>query len=341
MCKKISIIIPCYNTEPYIDRCLTSLTNQTIGLEHLSVICVNDASTDNTWKLLESWKKRFPNDITLINSAQNGRQGTARNTALPYAATPYVTYLDSDDWVEPDMYEKMYQTAESYGCDIVFCGMFRDSGDTPVIRRPNPSAWLLAIDSAEERKKFIVHNTIKYSCCDKLIRTDFLTSHQIAFPEKLAYEDIYWGSMLYLYAKKICIMEDNFYHYYINPNSTVLAADCPYHKDILQINELRWQMYQSRNVLEDYRHELEYDFLVSGYLLALKILALRYTTDTWHDYRQLYKNTLAHIPDYTANPYLSLFTSFQRLQLQLLKKPLSHGEWQEYCNFLKTHPSMK
>ena len=108
MSKKISIIIPCYNTEQYIDRCLTSLINQTIGLEHLSIICVNDASTDHTWEKLESWRKRFPNNIILINAIQNGRQGTARNIAFPYVTTPYVAYLDSDDWLEPDMYEKMY-----------------------------------------------------------------------------------------------------------------------------------------------------------------------------------------------------------------------------------------
>ena len=256
MSKKISIIIPCYNTEQYIDRCLTSLINQTIGLEHLSIICVNDASTDHTWEKLESWRKRFPNNIILINAIQNGRQGTARNIAFPYVTTPYVAYLDSDDWLEPDMYEKMYQKAESHQCDIVFCGMLRDSCESPVIYRQNPSTWLLIIHSIPERRKLIVHNTIKYSCCDKLIRTDFLSCHQISFPEQLAYEDIYWGSMLYLYANTICLMENDFYHYYINPNSTVLATNCPYHKDILQINELRWQMYHYRNVLKNYRHEL-------------------------------------------------------------------------------------
>ncbi len=342
MHKKISIIIPCYNVEPYIDRCLTSLLNQTIGIENLAIICVNDASTDNTWNKLEAWKKHFPNDITLINCTKNGRQGTARNIAFPYVTTPYVAYLDGDDWIEPDMYEKMYQKAHFYNCDIVFCGMIRDCGTTPAIRTKNsPSAWLLIVDSVQERKKLIIHNTIKYSCCDKLIHTDFLAHHQITFPEQLAYEDIYWGSMLYLYARAICIMEDPFYHYYINPASTVLSTDHPYHKDILQINQLRWQMYQARNAIELYCHELAYDFLISGYLLALKILALRYTTSTWKDYRTLCESTLAHIPDFTANPYYSLFTDFQKLQLQMLAEPLTPREWEEYCHFFKTHPNMK
>lgn len=342
MCKKISIIIPCYNTEKYIDRCLASLISQTIGLDYLSIICVNDASTDETWQKLTNWQNRYPNHITIINRPQNGRIGGARNTAFPYVTTPYVSYLDSDDWVEPDMYKKMYQKAETYHCDIVFCGMLRDSADIPVIQQPHPSAsWLLTINSIPERKSFIVNNTIKYSACDKLIRTDFLNGNQISFPENLAYEDLYWGCMLYLYANTICIMEDKFYHYYINPDATVLAADRPYHKDILQINQLRWEMYSSRNVLDVYRAELEYDFLVSGYLSALKILSLRFTTDTWQDYQTLYEHTLTCVPDFTANPYRSLFSEFQKLQLQMLEHPLSHKEWQDYCSFIKTHPTMK
>ena len=342
MCKKISIIIPCYNTENYIDRCLTSLLNQTIGFKYLTVICVNDASTDRTWQKLKEWKTRYPNNFILINCTKNGRQGRARNLALSYVTTPYIGYLDSDDWIEPDTYEKMYQNTEAYHCDIVFCDMSRDYSDTPSLCQQNPSDLrLLTIDSVQERKKFIVHNTIKYSACDKLIRTDFLTEHQIAFPENLAYEDIYWGSMLYLYAKKICIMDDMLYHYYVNPNATVLAMDRPYHKDILQINRLRWEMYTARNVFHDYRFELEYDFMISGYLSALKILALRFTTDTWEDYQKLNEQTLACIPNFAANPYLALFTEFQKLQLQILQHPFSRTEWTDYCSFIKTHPNMK
>lgn len=344
MCKKISVIVPCYNTEKYIDRCLMSLLNQSIPLKYLSIICVDDASTDGTLQKLERWQRRYPDTITVISHSKNSRAGGARNTALSYVTTPYVGYLDSDDWVEPNMYEEMYHKAESYGCDIVFCRIQRDSSDAPIFTPPHQSpaaSWLLTVDSIGERKKFIVHNTIKYSACDKLIRTEFLTEHQIEFPENLAYEDIYWGSILYLYAEKICIMEDKFYHYYVNPNATVLAVNRSYHKDILQINSLRWQMYADRNAFCDYRRELEYDFLISGYLSALKILALRFTTDTWADYQNLNRHTLTCIPDFTTNPYMNLFTEFQKLQLQMLKNPLSHTEWQDYCTFIKTHPNIQ
>lgn len=341
MCKKISVIIPCYNAEKYIDRCLTSLVNQTIGLENLAVICVNDASTDRTWNKLNGWKARYPQHFTLINCAHNGRQGTARNLGLSHVTTPYTAYVDSDDWIEPDMYEKMYEKAASHHCEIVFCGSIRDSSEMMCRTQcPDAPSWLLSINSPDERRKFIVNNTIKNNCWDKLIQTDFLIDHQILFPEKLAYEDIYWSSMLYLYAETVCIMEEKFYHYYVNENSTVLALNQPYHKDIFQINTLKWDMYQTRNFLNEYYDELAFDYLITGYFSALKILALRYTTDTWQDYLNLRGSILARIPDFAENPYLCLLTDFQRLQLQLLSAPLSRDEWHDYCSLIQSHPNM-
>lgn len=342
MQKKISVIVPCYNSKPYLDRCLGSLAAQTIGMENLSIICVDNASADGTWQKLTDWKMRFPNDITLIRCAKNERQGTARNLALSRVTTPYVGFLDSDDWLEPDMYEKMHQNAAACNCDIVFCGMYRGSVKIPgVCPQQMQIPCLLSIDTVIDRKNFILGNFIKYSCCDKLIRTGFLRDNQISFPENLAYEDIYWGCMLYLYAKAVFIMEDAFYHYCIRPDSTVLAVNQPYHRDILKINELRWEMYSARNVLPVYRRELEYDYLISGYFLALKILALRFTADTWPDYLLLREQTLAQIPDYASNPYIPLLSEFQRLQLKMLDTPLSQEEWKEYCSLIKTNPAMK
>ncbi len=342
MHKKISVIVPCYNVEHYIDRCLKSLIDQTIGLDCLTVVCVNDASTDHTWERLEAWKQRYPDTFIMINCQNNGRQGTARNIAFSYVTTPYVGYVDGDDWVEPNMYGEMYQKAVPYHCDVVFCDTIRDSSETLSLLPDNGSAsWLLSIDSPEERKKFILDNTIKNGCCDKLIRTDFLSKHQIHFPERLAYEDAFFASMLYLYAETVCIMEHKFYHYYVNRSSTVLTLNRPYHKDILQINNLKWAMYEARGVLTDYYFELAFDFLVGGYLVALKILSLRYTTDTWADYCLLRSNTLKSVPDAAANPYLHLLTDFQRLQIQMLTNPLTREEWQDYCQLVQANPQMK
>ncbi|MDE6713739.1 MAG: glycosyltransferase, partial [Lachnospiraceae bacterium] len=126
---KISIIVPFYNSERYVKRCLDSLLHQTIGLQNLELILVDDASTDRTLDLLKEYEKQYPEQIILIPCSQNGRQGTARNIGLQYATSPYIAFVDSDDWVETDMYEKMYDKITAYNCDIVVCRFVRDDGN--------------------------------------------------------------------------------------------------------------------------------------------------------------------------------------------------------------------
>ena len=95
--RKISIIIPCYNAQQYLDRCLLSLVNQTIDLDKLEIICVNDASTDGTWDKLCSWESRYPENFLLVDCEKNGKLGRARNIGLSYATGDYIAFLDADD----------------------------------------------------------------------------------------------------------------------------------------------------------------------------------------------------------------------------------------------------
>ena len=126
--EKISVIIPCYNVEQYIDRCLASVAAQTIGLDKLEIICVNDASTDGTWQKLLAWERRYPQNILLVDCVQNGKLGQARNIGLAHASGDYVVFLDADDWMEPDSYEKLYQLIRDYQCDVVAFQFVRDDG---------------------------------------------------------------------------------------------------------------------------------------------------------------------------------------------------------------------
>ena len=119
--KKISIIIPCYNVESYLDRCFQSLKQQTLGFEYMELIFVNDASTDGTLEKLTALEAQYPDNIIVINFTENRRQGTARNVALEYASAPYIGYVDSDDWVDITMFEKMISAIEQYNCDFVEC----------------------------------------------------------------------------------------------------------------------------------------------------------------------------------------------------------------------------
>lgn len=127
--KWISVIIPCYNAEMYIERCISSLVAQTIGIENLELIFVNDASDDNTINYLREWEIRYPDSIVVIDCENNRRTGGARNIGLRRACGKYIGFMDNDDEIEPEMYEMLYNAAEKYQCDVVSCLYERISED--------------------------------------------------------------------------------------------------------------------------------------------------------------------------------------------------------------------
>ena len=116
---RISVIVPCYNVENMVGECLESIIGQSIGLSHLEIILVDDASTDGTVQILKEYEKRYPDNIMLILCDENGRQGTARNIGLSYATGEYISFVDSDDWIHKDMYKVLVDIMEKNDCDIV------------------------------------------------------------------------------------------------------------------------------------------------------------------------------------------------------------------------------
>ena len=120
--KKISVIIPCYNAQAYIPRCLHSIFSQTIGMETLEIILVNDASTDHTLDILLQFENKFPDSVIVVNLEQNIRQGGARNVGLSYASGEYVAFLDADDWWEEDKLKKQLEVLRRTGAALCCTG---------------------------------------------------------------------------------------------------------------------------------------------------------------------------------------------------------------------------
>lgn len=338
---KISIVIPCYNVEKYIDRCLTSIIQQTIGIDELEIICIDDASTDSTWSHLQNWHEQYPNTIIALGCEVNGRQGTARNIGLEYASAPWICFIDSDDWVELDYLEKLYTAALETDCEVITCQNKRDSSDSLSFfdeRSTGKENRLLLIDTVEKRKTFIHMALMGYSAWGKLIRKDVLLENDIWFPEMLAYEDGFWGVLMHLYIKKVYIIEERLYHYYVNYSSTVLQKDCLYHIDMLTVQLQLWAELESRNMFENYHDELEYEYLFSCYLSFLKVIALRFETPPYSLYQILRTCTLERIPHYKNNKYIQdpNFSTVLATILESLTLPLNKNEFLQFAEQIKT-----
>ena len=121
--KKVSIIVPCYNVEKYLDRCLGSIVNQT--LNDIEIILVDDCSPDQVPRMCDEWSKR-DSRVKVIHKEKNEGLGLARNTGLEVATGEYVAFVDSDDYVEISMYSRLYEKAKETQSDIVYCGLKKE-----------------------------------------------------------------------------------------------------------------------------------------------------------------------------------------------------------------------
>ncbi len=312
MSDKISVIIPCYNAEKYLDRCLQSVVDQTYPAECVEIICVNDASTDSTLDLLKEWESRYPDNICVIDCEMNGHLGRARNIGMEYATGEWIAFIDADDWIEREYLSVLHKTASDNDLQIVSCLDKRDAApgleyinidsvsDTETDTIYRNDLTLYKIDSIQSRKSFFRTQPLKLYAWGKLIRKSFLTDNDIAFPELLAYEDIVWGNLVNMMVERAGRVDRIMYHYYVNPGSIVLKKNEAYHVDHITTQEIMWAQLISRGFGDEYMPELQYEYLYNGYLAMLKILALRYDEPSYSVFRFLQELTRAKVPEQTC-----------------------------------------
>lgn len=217
---KISVIIPIYNCEQYLEKCLNSLINQT--LKDIEIILINDGSTDNSLKIIEKFDDTR---IKLINK-ENGGQSSARNKGLEIANGEYIGFIDSDDWIDSDYYEKLYNTALKYNADIAMTDFIRIG--------PNKHKIRLNIKSEKVYKtieeKIQIANALKEGCIwNKIYKKEILTN--LRFNEGMYFEDGPFTIKALFNSKTLVTVPDTFYYYYQNPKSTVKTMDAKKRND--------------------------------------------------------------------------------------------------------------
>ena len=207
---KISVVVPCFNAEKYIDECLKSLLNQTF--KDFEIICVNDGSNDST---LEKLKKY---NVEIINQENKGAAG-AKNAGLKHAKGEYVTFVDCDDWINPRYLEKLYQAITENYCDIAISVMIR--------KRPNFEKYRLNFQEEKIyenlQEKLDICNIPKCCyICGKLFKKSLIENKPIK--EGVFYEDVLWLPDIIKEADKIITVPDSIYYYRVNNSSIVKSV---------------------------------------------------------------------------------------------------------------------
>lgn len=239
---KLSVLVPAYNAEKTIRQCLDSILNQTISVGELIVI--NDGSKDSTEKILQEYSKNYP-EVLRYKTVENGGQGRARNIALDYARGDYIGFVDSDDWIEPDMFQKLLLSAERENSDLVLCDVMAHFPDGKTaeeyIYRPERPIASAGFPN------------------NKLFRKDLICS--IRYPEdKLWYEDAEFTAIAIHRAKHITHVPEALYHYRRGLPSTMNNNNARKNLDLLTV-----MMHLEDEFLPGDRDD--YDFLVLNHVL--------------------------------------------------------------------------
>lgn len=211
---KISVIVPVYNTELYLEKCLDSLLGQT--LKDIEIICVNDGSTDNSAEILRRYENQNPK-IKVIHQS-NLKQGAARNRGFNAASGEYIGYVDSDDWVDLKYFEKLYNTAKKYDSDIALAANVRiGNGKTKKRLEINDEKIYSSLQN-----KFDICKQSKNECpTNKIYRKEFLEKYNIVWPEGVYCEDKIYTLKAVYWANSVVTVPGVNYYYYRRENSTV------------------------------------------------------------------------------------------------------------------------
>ena len=222
MIPDVSIIVPCYNVAAYVDSCLESLVRQT--LRNIEIICINDGSTDETWIHLLRWKEK-DSRIILLNQ-RNAGVSAARNAGLDAARGLYVGFADPDDYMDPEMYSRLFSAALEYDADIVECGnhVFEDSSDRLIeAKRRSPSRHFEENASPASFFRDSIWGKMDICVWSKLFRKSMLDAHRLRFNVHLksGAEDETFRLMAVPHASRLLFIPDCLYYYRLMRNGSL------------------------------------------------------------------------------------------------------------------------
>lgn len=286
----ISIIIPIYNVEQYIQRCLDSILKQTY--QDFEIICVNDCSTDNSLDVITEYSNKF-DKIKVYTNESNSGSGHCRNRGIQLSTGEYILFIDSDDYVEPDYLEKYLETIIKYDADMVVGGYTRDKGEKQTTHHISDSDWS------------ILTYTMPWA---KLLKRDFVISNNIRFSDTKRTQDVFFSVMTFCCNAKYKVIPYCGYHYFCNNTSITKNRKLAKEQEEYISENFRLIQQESsyQNLSLEKKQKVEYTYIADmvnslityGTGCGIKRMISRYK---WinNDMNDLFK-------DYSKNPLIGI-----------------------------------
>lgn len=248
---KVSVIVPIYNVEKYLEKCINSLLSQT--LEDIQIILVNDGSKDNSGNIAREYEKNNKNRIIYVEK-ENGGLSDARNYGLKYATGDFIAFLDSDDYIEKNAYEEMYNKAIEENADYVECDFIWEFPNKIRVDKQYPY---------KNKKEML--SFVRVVAWNKLIKRQLITDNNLEFPKGLRYEDVEFTYKLIPFINKFTYVDKPFIHY-VQREGSIANVQNERTAEIFTVLDNVIEFYKKNNIYEEYRDELEYNY--ARYLLC-------------------------------------------------------------------------
>lgn len=263
--KKVSVIVPCFNAKKYIAKCMDYLFRQTIGLENIEIILIDDASTDDgkTLNALLQYEALYPEHIVVIPLQENRRQGGARNIGMQYATGEYIAFCDADDWFAEGALERLYDIAKQYDCDVVEFenqDIKENEQEEKAAGEKTGQDEFRTIETVEERKQYLLSSRSTQGCCMKMYRTSMVLDNQLMFAEHVAWEEPSFIYLVRLYEKRHYFLEEVWKYTYLSPDSTMRSSYAEKKYDNMITFQTLLGEIERRNLFETYKEEWEIIF---------------------------------------------------------------------------------
>ena len=305
---KVSVIVPVYNVEEYLERCLKSLVNQT--LKDIEIIVVNDGTKDNSQKIIDKYAKKYKFVKSYIK--ENGGLSSARNYGLKYATGEYIGFVDSDDYVDENMFKDMYDKAISKNFDVVVCDLDYVYDNKIVYASSNIKHDLLKKDDI---KKSMIN---VYPTVSNKIYNKRLFNFKLEFKNNVWYEDVEFLYRLYPYINSIGVIKKPYYKYVQRAGAITSTFDERVFHYIENWNGIL-KFYIDNNFFNEYAKEIEYSYV--RYLFATFIkTAAKFPDSDMYDkaVEEAIENVKMNFPHYRRNKYF--YKSIKGIYLLLFNR---------------------
>lgn len=304
---KISVIIPCYNVEKYIDDCMESLINQTVGFENLEIILVDDKSTDSTPSKLAEYESKYPDNVMLILCEENGKQGTARNIGLSYAGGEYISFVDSDDWIRLDTYEILLKIMERTDVDLIqFRHKDRFTKEGYVDEPLGDFTYDLYEYGANRKSLLLDSSVLNESCWRKFYKKALIDKAGVNFAERVAYEEPMFTYPLKFFVENVVVVEVPFYNYRQNESGTMYTYMQDPQKIVehLYVQKSLYEKMRSYNFYGEFKEEIDLYYLHTFFVEPFFFIKKRGFEMDMGIFKYMCEEVKSKLPDYMDNPFL-------------------------------------